>query len=133
MENKDKEVIRDPATGQFVKGSSGNPAGRPLGSKNRIALLKREMEEAIRENLDVGVLKKIVSSMAAEAINGNVSAAKLILDKVMSNAKVEDDAGEDRPEIVIRIENLTAGALKDVSGEVIEHEEPHGTQTESNS
>jgi hypothetical protein len=118
-----KEVIRSPE-GKFVKGKSGNPKGRPKGAKNRITELKQEMELTLREGLNPDVLKAVIASMVAEALEGNVSAAKLILDKVMQNAKTDDDSGEDRPEIVINIKNLTAKDLHEATGgRVIEHEE----------
>lgn len=116
------EVTRG-KNGQFMKGQSGNPKGRPKGSKNRIAEMKLELEEAIRSNLETGQINAVVQSMVAEAINGNVSAGKLILDKVMSNAKAVDETGEEQPEIVIKIENLTPETLKEVSGETITQDE----------
>ena len=116
------EVLRG-KNGQFLKGRSGNPAGRPKGSKNRIAEMKVELEEAIRQNLEAGQIHAVVQSMVAEALNGNVSAGKLILDKVMSNAKAVDESGEEQPEIVIKIENLTPQHLQDVEGEIIDQEE----------
>lgn len=119
MTNK---VTRNKA-GQFVKGRSGNPKGRPVGSKNRIVEMKRSLEVAIREHLDPKQVNAIVQSMVAEALNGNVSAGKLILDKVMSNASMSEDGGEEQPEIVIKIENLTPQHLQDVEGEIIDQKE----------
>lgn len=116
------DVVRGP-NGQFLKGKSGNPNGRPKGSKNRIAEMKLELEEAIRTHLEPGQINAVVQSMVAEAMNGNVSAGKLILDKVMSNAKAVDDQGDEAPEIVIKIENLTPETLKEVQGETINHED----------
>jgi hypothetical protein len=118
-----EEVIESP-DGRFQPGQSGNPKGRPKGSKNRVTELKIEMELALREGLNPEVLKAVLASMVVEAINGNVSAAKLIMDKVMENAKSTDDSGETNPEIVININNLTKEDLIEATGgRVIEHEE----------
>jgi len=119
----DKEVIRDNG-GRFVKGSTGNPRGRPLGAKNRIVRMKQEMEAAIREHMHPAEIRAIVQAMVDEAKGGNVAAAKLILDKVMSNANISEDAGETDNRIVIKIENYTPGNHeKMVKGEIIDHEE----------
>lgn len=116
-----KEVIRN--NGKFVKGHSGNPRGRPPGTKNRIVRMKQEMEEAIRTHMHPAEIKEIVSAMVNEAKGGNVAAAKLILDKVMSNANISEDAGENENRIVIKIENYTPGSEKVVSGETFDNEE----------
>jgi hypothetical protein len=118
-----EEVIPSP-DGRFPKGVSGNPKGRPKGTKNRITELKHEMELTLREGLNPEVLKSVLASMVVEAMNGNVSAAKLILDKVMENAKSSDEDTEKNPEIVININNLTKEDLIEATGgRVIEHEE----------
>lgn len=102
-----KEVIRDKG-GKFLPGKSGNPKGRPLGAKNRIVKAKQELEVLLREDIvNAEQIRSIWLSMVAEAQNGNVSAAKLILDKVMSNAKVDEDVSEGRDGITIKIENVT--------------------------
>jgi ribosomal protein S25 len=116
------EVTRS-KSGQFIKGKSGNPHGRPKGSKNRIVEMKNSLEEAIREGLEPDQMKAIVQSMVAEAMNGNVSAGKLILDKVMSNAKANEDDQDEAQEIVIKIENLTPQSLKEVTGTTIDQED----------
>ena len=59
--------------GQFVKGESGNPVGRPKGSKNHIIAMKLAMEEHIRANTDPAEIRKIVRSMITEAIAGDVT------------------------------------------------------------
>jgi hypothetical protein len=121
-----KEVVRSP-DGKFLPGKSGNPAGRPKGTKNRIKQLKEDMELVLREGVNPDALKGILVSLVAEAQTGNVQAAKLILDKFMTNAKVEEERGEDTPEIVISIKNLTRDEIS-VTGEVIDQEESHGEQ-----
>ena len=96
------------ADGTFPKGQSGNPAGRPKGSKNEIVALKHDLEIAVRKHLTADKVAKIVDKMVSLAENGNVGAAKLILDKVVSNARDSDDANDkDRGGIRIVIENAT--------------------------
>lgn len=128
-----KEVIqspdgRDPETGKFLPGSSGNPKGRPKGAKNRITELKENMELALREGFNPEVVKAVAASMVAEALNGNVQAGKYILDKFMTNAGSGDDKGEvTNAEYVFIVKGMTEDDLpKEVRGETINHEENHG-------
>ena len=102
--------VRNP-DGTFIAGVSGNPAGRPKGKKNVITELKQDLEIAIRQNLSKENVEAVVASMLAEALNGNVGAGKLILDKVMSNAKDLDDAQDHSGGLRIVIENATVEAL----------------------
>jgi hypothetical protein len=78
--------------GKFPTGVSGNPAGRPKGKKNEITELRQDMELAVRKHLSFERVAKIVDRMATLAESGNVAAAKLLLDKVVANAR---DAEED--------------------------------------
>lgn len=126
-----KEVVRSP-DGKFLPGKSGNPRGRPKGTKNRITELREEMELALREGLNPDVLKAVLASMVTEALEGNVTAAKLILDKVMENAKSREDVTEENPEIIININNLTKEDLIEATGgRVLEHEDSHEHRSES--
>lgn len=38
---------RPPASGQFRKGQSGNPKGRPKGSNNLLTIIERELAQSI--------------------------------------------------------------------------------------
>lgn len=76
--------------GKFVAGHSGNPAGRPKGSKNAITLLKQSLELQLREQAgpDMGsVLGKAIEL----ALDGDRQMIKLLLDKHLT-AGTNDDA-----------------------------------------
>ena len=111
-----EESNQSPATrdekGRFVAGVSGNPNGRPKGKKNRITELKQDMEIALREHLSAEDIKGVIQSMLAEALNGNVGAGKLILDKVLSGAKVEEDAKEHGGGLKIVIEHANIDSFQ---------------------
>lgn len=67
------------ASTKFKRGRSGNPSGRPKGSKNKSTLLA----EKIIENDLEAVCKKAVS----EAKKGNIQAIKIILERVLPPKK----------------------------------------------
>jgi hypothetical protein len=110
-ESKKSPVTRD-EKGRFVAGTSGNPNGRPKGRKNVITELKQDMEIALRENLSVEEIQGVVRAMLAEALNGNVGAGKLILDKVLSSAKETDDAKETGGGLKVVIEHATIDSFQ---------------------
>lgn len=103
-EAKSGELVRN-ADGQFVEGVSGNPKGRPKGSKNRITLLKMQTEEAWRdrntERLDV-----VLDLILQDALDGDKAARKMIFDAVISKANVQEDksAGQKQQITVHRME-----------------------------
>lgn len=103
-------------SGQFVKGVSGNPAGRPKGKKNQITELKQDLELAVRRQLGPDQIGNIVQKMAELAAEGNVQAAKLILDKTVSNAKDTEDAEQAGNTLQIVVKNATL-SVGQVEGE----------------
>lgn len=101
-------VVRDD-TGKFLEGQSGNPAGRPPGTRNRLVSVKQKLELAVRDGMSAQRLKRIINKMADMAEDGDVKAARLILDKFISPASIGDEQSEDKGQggITIRIENAT--------------------------
>ena len=60
--------------GRFLPGRSGNPAGRPVGSKNKAqALLANRLDSE---------WEAVADSLVREARRGNATAAKAVLDRV---------------------------------------------------
>jgi hypothetical protein len=109
--------------GKFPKGVSGNPSGRPKGKRNELTEIKQDLEIAVRKSLSAAKITRIVEKLVELAEDGNVKAAKLILDKVISNAKDVDDvdnAGVGG--ITIRIENHTFSNLKKVHKQAVDAE-----------
>lgn len=116
MTNADTDIKADtmsaPArteAGQFPKGVSGNPLGRP--KKTTLRNLQQDLEIAFREHLSVDRVKRIVNRMADMAEQGDVKAAKLIFDKLIPNAaNGESDDGDNVTKVVFEIQNATFAA-----------------------
>lgn len=114
MTNETGTAVARTEAGQFPKGVSGNPAGRPKGRKNDLIALKQDLEIAVRESLSIERIKRIVNRVAMMAEDGNLQAAKLILDKVISNASDSEDVPDNGRTVVFRIENATFAATRAV-------------------
>jgi len=106
----DREVARQEIAahgGMWQPGQSGNPAGRPPGAKGKLTALKRELEIAVRDNLNPKIIRAILQRMAEQALAGDVKAAKLILDKVLTNASDGEEENKGTGTFVFQIKNLT--------------------------
>lgn len=64
---------------RFQKGESGNPSGRPQGSRNKASLMA---EKLFSEDVQ-GVCKSVI----AKAKSGDMQAAKIILDRLLPPRK----------------------------------------------
>lgn len=92
-------MVRAP-DGKFEKGKSGNPKGRPKGSKNAITLLRQSLELQLREQAapDMsGVLQKAVEL----ALEGDRSMIKLLMEMHMSKSTSDDKEAKEKVEITI--------------------------------
>jgi hypothetical protein len=116
------DVLKAPEVGQvvkkrqgFVKGVSGNPTGRPKGSKNQITLLRQSLELQLREAAApdmLGVLTKAVE-LAKE---GDRSMIKLLLELHMSKQASEQENAVEKVEINITSSGpQTVKPLKQIS------------------
>ena len=61
-------------TGRFRKGQSGNPAGKPRGARHRVTVLAEKLMEDDAE--------AVVRAVVDKAKAGDMSAAKLVLDRI---------------------------------------------------
>lgn len=67
------------AKGQFPKGKSGNPRGKPKGARHKSSLLA--------EKLFADEIQDICKSVIDEAKAGNMQAAKIVLDRLLPPRK----------------------------------------------
>ena len=101
--DKDYEVGhgKPPKKTQFKKGRSGNPKGRPKGSKNTMAMAGDIFEESImlRENGDqkhVSKKEAMLRRLMQKAMEGDIKA----MEKVLSMSK-EIERRNDRDEAIM--------------------------------
>ena len=83
-----EENRRNP-DGTFPAGVSGNPRGRPKGSKNQITLLKESLELAMRETSEPHMVKVLEKAIEL-ALEGKESMIKLLLELHMSKGTTQD-------------------------------------------
>ena len=86
---KDLVAIKD-EKGKWLKGHSGNPAGRPVGSKNKITIMKLALEEAFRDDSFEDVLN-VLKMVVDQAIGGDKSSQKLVWDSAVSKGMGAQD------------------------------------------
>ncbi len=75
--------------GKFRKGHSGNPLGRPRGTRNKASIAAEVLFE--------GEIEGICHKAIEEAKRGNIQAIKLVLDRILPPKKegLENEKAED--------------------------------------
>jgi hypothetical protein len=76
---------RPPQHTRFAKGQSGNPRGRPAGSKNLVTLLARELDQPVQvvENgrrRKISKRQVITAQLVNKSIAGDLRATKMVYD-----------------------------------------------------
>jgi hypothetical protein len=102
-ENTGEKQARD-EKGRFLEGVSGNPEGKPKGSKNQLTLLEEALiEEAeksgktywqklaewcfINPKVAVAILKKFIPDKSSMEVSGESGPIEFIIRKAESNDK----------------------------------------------
>jgi hypothetical protein len=98
-----KQLVERNDKGQFTPGQSGNPAGRPLGSKNKVNILKITLEENFRDG-NFEKIADILNSVVDDALQGDKQARKMVWEACISKANLSEDKKDtsDAPQIVIK-------------------------------
>jgi hypothetical protein len=88
---------------QFTKGSSGNPAGRPKGIRDK----RHRFNEAIES-----MIPEVLESVFQKAVAGDMTAAKMLLDRSLPTKRPEQER------VQISLKENTALNARDVLQEV---------------
>jgi hypothetical protein len=86
---------RPPPAGQFKKGSSGNPKGRPKGSHNFVTLLEQELAQTIVVNENgrkksVTRLQAMVKRLVAGALQGDQKSMLTLFEVLRRTGQLEN-------------------------------------------
>lgn len=79
-----------PRDTRFPQGKSGNPVGRPKGSKNRSTLIKNAIELDLTERLQEDAVK-VYQKTVDMALKGDTTCIKLLMDRLLAPRKASDD------------------------------------------
>tara|TARA_Y100001972_G_C7649277_1_gene326428 strand:+ start:1410 stop:1799 length:390 start_codon:yes stop_codon:yes gene_type:complete len=102
---------------EFKKGQSGNPKGRPVGSKNRSTIVKKWLETVEKaknpisgESEDLSQEDMITLAILKKARTGDVRAYKELMDSLYGTAKDTIDINTN--EVGIDFDELLAAMKK---------------------
>ncbi len=102
-------AIKNEEKGYFKPGQSGNPAGRPKGSKNRSTIIKKWLTALDKgknpmtgDTEDMTVEDKMTLALIAKALKGDTSAYKALMDSAYGQPKQELET-TGNSEIITRI------------------------------
>lgn len=113
-EKKDERLTKEGKPDKrplFKPGQSGNPKGRPRGSKNRSTVIKAAIEGAMLDRLEedaVAVLEKTIDM----AKKGDRTCIKILMDRLLPARRAEDTAKEKGSGAV----SITINSLNDSGG-----------------
>ena len=100
-----EETALAPRPNRFVKGVSGNPNGRPKGSRNKITLMKLALEGELRTQMRPH-MAQIPTIAMNKAKEGDAAMIKLLLDKTLPTTKAGEDEAPAKEKVQIFIDRL---------------------------
>lgn len=85
---------KPPEATRFKSGQSGNPKGRPKGTRNLKTDLGQELSERIRiredgEQRSISKQQAVIKALVAKAIKGDTRAATLVIQMVAKHVEVD--------------------------------------------
>lgn len=108
---KKDNIVRLP-DGRFAPGQSAHPSGRPVGSKNKITLLKQSLELALREDAQ-GHMPAVLEKAIELALSGDRTMIKMLLELHMSKGtQSSDNKAQEKVEININSRDDSTTELK---------------------
>jgi hypothetical protein len=96
----DVQLKQRDKNGCFVPGVSGNPSGRPKGSRGQARAVLNEIAASDTEN-GVSRLKRLLEALFTKAESGDLNAIKIVLDRLegpVVAVPIEEDP--DKPRVV---------------------------------
>jgi len=116
MKNSDKSTkessVKDESKSLWKPGQSGNPKGRPKGSKNKLSLLREAVLESA-ENIVLSNFEDIVQATVELAKQGDATALKIVWDRIIPAKRTVEDKveGEDKMNISISIVGMEVAEI----------------------
>ena len=102
MANDDYEIgyKKPPKQAQFQPGQSGNPKGRPKGSKNLATDLQEELGQKVviteaNKKQTVTKQRAMLKTMFAKALKGDARSATVLINLILGLHQVKDDPDND--------------------------------------
>ena len=100
MSNSTKELSNREVSNKNLK------AGRPKGAKNKTTLFKEAMRNGFESLLETEG-EKVFRAVVDKALDGDMTAAKLIMDRVMPVADVTGAKASGNMQVVINVDSMT--------------------------
>lgn len=105
--------------GQFPKGKSGNPTGRPKGSKNKKTLVLEAIENQLVEASEKDAMA-VYQKTVALAKAGDTTCIKILMDRFWPASRKDDKQDKQSGGVNIIIKGLEVEEPKPIEGEVID-------------